>query len=140
MACALYFNKINIKKNSNQIVKPKTRKSFKTEMGTRHSVKLRNHQEPQELNAVSECVGSSRGSNECKMDWRKEEPQKSLIFYSVCSASGFGLRLLELHESPTAESQKCKPGRVPSILTAKKSNRSTVDLKRPKQSNGYALP
>lgn len=113
-------------------------------MDTRHSVKLQYHQEPQELNAVNEPVGSSRGSNGYKMDWRTGElipyTQKSLILFSVCSASGFGLRLLALQESPTGQSQKCKPGRVLSILTAGESNGSIADLKGPNQCNAYAFP
>lgn len=66
--------------------------------------------------------------------------QKSLILFSVCSASGFGLRLLALQESPTGQSQKCKPGRVLSILTAGESNRSIADLKGTNQCNAYAFP
>lgn len=47
-------------------------------MGTKHSVKRQNHPQPQDLNAVSECVGRSRGSNGYKRTAEQENHERAL--------------------------------------------------------------
>lgn len=47
-------------------------------MGTKHSVKPQNHPQPQDLNAVSECVGRSRGSDGYKRTGEQENHERAL--------------------------------------------------------------
>lgn len=46
--------------------KSKTHKWFKTQMGTKHSVKPQNHPQPQALNVVCECVEEAEEAKDSK--------------------------------------------------------------------------
>lgn len=50
-------------------------------MGTKHSVKPRNHTQPQDLNVVSKCVRRSRGSNGYKRNGEMEKHKRALYFF-----------------------------------------------------------